>query len=131
MHDYQSAFLRLALHNEVLKFGSFKLKSGRQSPYFFNLGKISSGTAMRELGRAYAQALAAGGASKLSESMRDRLRERVSVSAKAVAVSFEVPAAPALEIVPARWAVPVRRPESRSARALPIRAPPVHLQKLS
>jgi len=61
MHDYQSAFLRLALHNEVLKFGSFKLKSGRMSPYFFNLGKISSGGAMRELGRAYAQALQASG----------------------------------------------------------------------
>lgn len=61
MHDYQSSFLRLALQNEVLKFGAFKLKSGRMSPYFFNLGKISSGAAMRELGRAYAQALQSSG----------------------------------------------------------------------
>ena len=61
MHDYQSSFLKLALQNEVLKFGSFTLKSGRVSPYFFNLGKISGGAAMRELGRAYAQALAASG----------------------------------------------------------------------
>ena len=61
MHAYQSAFFKLALANEVLKFGSFTLKSGRVSPYFFNLGKISSGAAMRELGRAYAQALAASG----------------------------------------------------------------------
>src|SRR3546814_10254279 len=37
------------------------LKSGRKSPYFFNLGKISSGMAMRTLGAAYAQALAASG----------------------------------------------------------------------
>jgi len=57
MHAYQSAFLQLALDHEVLKFGSFTLKSGRVSPYFFNLGRISSGRAMRELGRAYAQAL--------------------------------------------------------------------------
>ena len=57
MHAYQSAFLKLALEHEVLKFGSFTLKSGRTSPYFFNLGKISSGVAMRELGKAYAQAL--------------------------------------------------------------------------
>ncbi len=57
MHAYQSAFLKLALEHEVLKFGSFTLKSGRTSPYFFNLGKISSGAAMRELGKAYAQAL--------------------------------------------------------------------------
>lgn len=61
MHAYQSAFLKLALEHEVLRFGQFTLKSGRQSPYFFNLGKISSGAAMRELGRAYAQALAAAG----------------------------------------------------------------------
>ena len=61
MQSYQSVFLQFALHSEVLKFGQFTLKSGRQSPYFFNLGKISSGAAMRELGRAYAQALAASG----------------------------------------------------------------------
>lgn len=58
---YQTEFLQLALAHEVLKFGQFTLKSGRQSPYFFNLGKISSGAAMRALGRAYAQALAASG----------------------------------------------------------------------
>jgi orotate phosphoribosyltransferase len=61
MLSYQSSFLRLALANEVLKFGSFTLKSGRVSPYFFNLGKISSGAAMRELGQAYAEALTASG----------------------------------------------------------------------
>ncbi|AXQ31039.1 orotate phosphoribosyltransferase [Solimonas sp. K1W22B-7] len=61
MHAYQSAFLKLALEHEVLKFGSFTLKSGRSSPYFFNLGKISSGAAMRELGSAYAQALQGAG----------------------------------------------------------------------
>ena len=61
MLPYQSAFLHLALKHEVLKFGSFTLKSGRQSPYFFNLGRISSGVAMRELGHAYAQALEASG----------------------------------------------------------------------
>ena len=59
MHAYQTAFLKLALQHEVLKFGQFTLKSGRVSPYFFNLGKISSGAALRDLSRAYAQALAA------------------------------------------------------------------------
>ena len=61
MHAYQTAFLILALEHEVLKFGQFTLKSGRVSPYFFNLGKISSGAAMRDLSRAYAEALAASG----------------------------------------------------------------------
>jgi orotate phosphoribosyltransferase len=61
MHDYKAAFLKLALEHGVLKFGEFKLKSGRVSPYFFNLGLISTGAALRELGRAYAQALAQSG----------------------------------------------------------------------
>ncbi len=61
MHDYQTAFLELALQHGVLKFGQFTLKSGRVSPYFFNLGQISSGAAMRRLGQAYAQSLAASG----------------------------------------------------------------------
>jgi orotate phosphoribosyltransferase len=61
MKPYQSAFLDLALANEVLRFGQFTLKSGRVSPYFFNLGRISSGTAMRALGCAYAEALTESG----------------------------------------------------------------------
>ncbi len=61
MHDYKAAFLKLALQHGVLKFGEFKLKSGRISPYFFNLGLVSSGAALRELGRAYAEALSRSG----------------------------------------------------------------------
>ena len=61
MKPYQTTFLDLALQAEVLKFGQFTLKSGRISPYFFNLGKISSGAALRALGRAYAEALLAHG----------------------------------------------------------------------
>ena len=61
MDDYKSTFLKLALEHGVLTFGEFKLKSGRVSPYFFNLGLISSGAALRELGQAYAKALRASG----------------------------------------------------------------------
>ena len=61
MKPYQTTFLDLALKAEVLKFGSFTLKSGRVSPYFFNLGRISSGAALRALGKAYAEALIAHG----------------------------------------------------------------------
>lgn len=50
-------FLDLATRTEVLQFGEFTLKSGRQSPYFFNLGKISTGAAMAELADCYADAL--------------------------------------------------------------------------
>lgn len=59
MQPYQKAFIELALANDVLRFGSFTLKSGRNSPYFFNLGRISSGAALRVLAGAYADALKA------------------------------------------------------------------------
>lgn len=61
MKTYKQTFLDLALKHEVLTFGSFTLKSGRVSPYFFNLGKIASGSALRALGRAYAEALIENG----------------------------------------------------------------------
>ncbi len=61
MHAHQTAFLELALEYEVLKFGQFTLKSGRVSPYFFNLGRISSGAAMARLAGAYAEAITASG----------------------------------------------------------------------
>jgi len=48
------ALLSLFLNQAVLKFGSFTLKSGRQSPYFFNLGAISTGSAIERLAEAYA-----------------------------------------------------------------------------
>lgn len=48
--------LSLLIEQSVLRFGQFTLKSGRQSPYFFNLGAISTGTAIARLGEAYAAA---------------------------------------------------------------------------
>ncbi len=57
VHDYQRDFIELALRHGVLRFGEFTLKSGRQSPYFFNMGRIDSGAALAQLGRAYATAL--------------------------------------------------------------------------
>jgi len=61
MHDYQREFLELALKAGVLRFGRFTLKSGRESPYFFNAGLFDTGGAIAGLGRAYAAALTASG----------------------------------------------------------------------
>ena len=57
-HTYQTEFIELCIELGVLKFGSFKLKSGRDSPYFFNAGLFSNGDAIAAVGRAYAAALA-------------------------------------------------------------------------
>jgi hypothetical protein len=48
---YQQEFLELSVESGALQFGSFQLKSGRMSPYFFNAGKFCSGNALRRLGR--------------------------------------------------------------------------------
>ena len=61
MHDYQRDFIDLTLQRDVLRFGEFTLKSGRQSPYFFNMGRIDSGAALAQLGRAYAAAVVNAG----------------------------------------------------------------------
>ena len=56
---YQTDFIDLCVRQGVLRFGSFTLKSGRESPYFFNAGLFNTGAAIGALGRAYAAALAA------------------------------------------------------------------------
>jgi orotate phosphoribosyltransferase len=56
---YQSEFIDLCMRLGVLKFGGFKLKSGRDSPYFFNAGLFSSGAAIAAVGKAYADAVVA------------------------------------------------------------------------
>ncbi len=61
LQPYQKSFLDLAVQHQVLRFGRFTLKSGREGPYFFNLGQIASGAAMRTLAGAYADALLASG----------------------------------------------------------------------
>jgi orotate phosphoribosyltransferase len=56
---YQRDFIDLCVRLGVLRFGSFTLKSGRESPYFFNAGLFNTGAAIGAVGRAYAAALAA------------------------------------------------------------------------
>ena len=54
-------FIDLCLELGVLRFGEFKLKSGRVSPYFFNAGLFNTGRALAELGRHYADAIQTAG----------------------------------------------------------------------
>jgi orotate phosphoribosyltransferase len=61
MQQYQLTFIELALRREALRFGKFTLKSGRESPYFFNAGLFSDGEAAHVLGSCYAAALVNSG----------------------------------------------------------------------
>lgn len=57
MLDHKSRFFELALRKGNLRFGSFTLKSGRISPYFFNAGGFDDGASLAELADCYADAI--------------------------------------------------------------------------
>jgi orotate phosphoribosyltransferase len=59
LQAHKQAFLDTALARGVLRFGDFMLKSGRQSPYFFNMGRIDSGAPLADVGAAYADTIVA------------------------------------------------------------------------
>jgi orotate phosphoribosyltransferase len=61
MEDLQSKFLEFVIDNEILKFGEFTLKSGRNSPYFFNAGLFNTGEKLAFLAQCYAEAIANSG----------------------------------------------------------------------
>ena len=61
MEQYQNDFVDFMLEIGALKFGEFTLKSGRVSPYFFNVGQFNQGNHLSQLGQFYAQAINASG----------------------------------------------------------------------
>lgn len=57
MEDYKKQFIDFMVECGVLKFGSFTLKSGRQSPFFMNAGAYTTGSQLKRLGEFYARAV--------------------------------------------------------------------------
>jgi orotate phosphoribosyltransferase len=57
MRSYQEEFIEFLLEHRALVFGDFVLKSGRRSPYFFNLGLLNSGSELNTLGMCYAKVI--------------------------------------------------------------------------
>jgi orotate phosphoribosyltransferase len=58
---FRREFVEFAIREGVLRFGEFKTKAGRLSPYFFNAGLFNDGNRLGRLGRYYAQAALASG----------------------------------------------------------------------
>lgn len=54
-------FVRFAVDCGVLRFGQFKTKAGRMSPYFFNAGLFDDGAKLGRLAQFYAQRIVASG----------------------------------------------------------------------
>ena len=57
MEQYKKEFIDFMVDSKVLKFGSFTLKSGRQSPFFMNAGGYVTGAQLKKLGEYYAKAI--------------------------------------------------------------------------
>ena len=59
--DFRREFVEFAMQAGVLRFGAFRTKAGRDSPYFFNTGLFSDGASLGRLGHYYAKAAIASG----------------------------------------------------------------------
>jgi orotate phosphoribosyltransferase len=59
--DLALAFVQFSVESGVLRFGEFKTKAGRLSPYFFNSGLFDDGAKLGRLGEFYARRLLASG----------------------------------------------------------------------
>ena len=59
--DFRQEFIEFALQQNVLRFGEFKTKAGRLSPYFFNAGLFNDGNALDRLSQFYAKAILSSG----------------------------------------------------------------------
>ena len=62
LKPYQQAYISLSVSRKILRFdGPFTLKSGRQSPYFFNAGLFCDGESISTIAQCYAQMIVDSG----------------------------------------------------------------------
>ena len=71
LQGYQKEFIQFSIQQKVLQFGTYTLKSGRISPYFFNAGLFHTGYALYKLGVAYATTIMKSSALTVSSSTEE------------------------------------------------------------
>lgn len=59
--DFRQDFIRFTIARNVLRFGEFRTKAGRLSPYFFDAGLFHDGASLKQLSQFYAKAIRASG----------------------------------------------------------------------
>ena len=59
--DFRQQFIRFTIDRNALRFGEFKTKAGRLSPYFFDAGLFHDGASLKQLAQFYAKAILASG----------------------------------------------------------------------
>ena len=59
--DFRHEFIRFTIRQNVLRFGEFRTKAGRLSPYFFDAGLFHDGASLKQLSQFYAKAILASG----------------------------------------------------------------------
>jgi orotate phosphoribosyltransferase len=59
--NLSQAFIEFCIGKQVLRFGEFKTKAGRLSPYFFNAGLFNDGESLLQLGEFYANSIEKSG----------------------------------------------------------------------
>ena len=57
MNSFKKQFIEFTLNHEILRFGTFTLNSGRQSPYFFNTGLCNNGKLLSSLAKFYSKCI--------------------------------------------------------------------------
>ena len=95
-------FVQFAIESGVLKFGEFKTKAGRMSPYFFNAGLFDDGAKLGRLAQFYARQLLA--------------------QEKASGLTFDMIFGPAYKGIPLAAAVAIELPGWAATYLLPTTA---------